>query len=153
MTASSAHVSRELALALRDAGLRWSPAAGDRFVIPQPALDGQVFTLSDMTIEAHEYPTGTVLGFNGTTEWALDSVAMDEALWLPREDQLRELLGSTFVSLQRTADGAGGAGAVFVVTTRHANGATREDRAGTAVDAYASALLALVQRATAEVGG
>ncbi|GEN78410.1 hypothetical protein [Actinotalea fermentans] len=149
MTAPSAHVSRELALALRDAGLRWTPAAGDRFVIPQPELDGQVFTLSDMTIEAHEYPTGTVLGFNGTTEWALDSVAKDEALWLPREDQLRELLGTTFVGLRRVDDGAA---TVFVVTTRDTDGAMREDRAGTAVDAYADALLALVRRATADVG-
>ena len=150
MTAPTpAHVSVALARALRDAGLRWSPAAGDRFVIPQPELDGQVFTLSDMTIEAHEYPTGTILGFNGTTEWALDSVAKDEALWLPREDQLRELLGATFVSLQRVDDD----GAVaFVVTTRATDGAGREDRAGTAVDAYAHALLALVQHATADVG-
>ncbi len=147
----TAHLSRELAVALRDAGLRWAPAAGDRFVIPQPELDGQVFTLSDMTIEAHEYPTGTVLGFNGTTEWALDSVAKDEALWLPREDQLRELLAGTFVGLQRVAGTDGDAS--FVVTTRGEDGAVREDRAATAVDAYGHAVLALVQRATADVVG
>ena len=144
-----AYLSRELAVALRDAGLRWSPAAGDRFVIPQPELDGQVFTLSDMTIEAHEYPTGTILGFNGTTEWALDSVAKDEALWLPREDQLREILGGTFVGLRREEDAAGTAS--FVVTTRAEDGATREDRASSAVDAYGSAVLALVRHATADV--
>ncbi len=146
---TTVHLSRELAVALRDAGLRWSPAAGDRFVIPQPELDGQVFTLSDMTIEAHEYPTGTILGFNGTTEWALDSVAKDEALWLPREDQLRELLGGTFVGLHREVAPDGTAS--FVVTTRGADGATREDGAATAVDAYGRAVLALVQRATADV--
>ena len=150
-TPAPVHLSRELAVALRDAGLRWSPAAGDRFVIPQPELDTQVFTLSDMTIEAHEYPTGTILGFNGTTEWALDSVAKDEALWLPREDQLRELLGATFVSLHRedAADGR----ATFVVTTRGEDGAPREDRAASAADAYGSAVLALVRRATADVVG
>lgn len=141
-------ISERLAVALRDAGLRWTPAAGDRFVIPQPELDGQVFTLSEMTIEAHHYPTGTVLGFNGTTEWALDSVAQDEALWLPREDQLRELLGAVFVSLRREdADGR----ATFVVTTRGPDVGEREDRAETAADAYALALLALVRRATADV--
>lgn len=150
MTSSTTvHLSRELAVALRDAGLRWSPAAGDRFVIPQPELDGQVFTLSDMTIEAHEYPTGTILGFNGTTEWALDSVAKDEALWLPREDQLRELLGGTFIGLQRD-EGSDGA-VSFVVTTRGRDGALREDRAASAVDAYGHAVLALVQHATADV--
>ena len=98
-------ISEHLAVALRDAGLRWDPAAGDRFVIPQPELDGQVFTLSEMTIEARHYPTGTILGFNGTTEWALDSVAKDEALWLPREDQLRELLGNRLEAVRRTEGG------------------------------------------------
>ena len=68
-----------------------------------------MFTVSDMTIEAHRYPTGTVLGFNGTTEWALDSVAIDDALWLPREDQLRDLLRGTFRQLIRTR-GMGGWG-------------------------------------------
>jgi hypothetical protein len=42
-----------------------------------------------------------VLGFNGTTEWALDSVALDDALWLPREDQLRDVIGRRFLSLTR----------------------------------------------------
>ena len=144
-------VSARLALALRDAGLRWTPAAGDRFVIPQPALAGQVFTLSDMTIEAHEFPSGTVLGFNGTTEWALDSVAKDEALWLPREDQLRELLGRTFVALVREVAGDV---VTYVVTTHQGEhgteGVDRADRAASAADAYALALLALVRRATAD---
>ena len=39
--------------------------------------------------------TGDVIGFNGTTEWALDSIELDHVLWLPREDQLRELMGAT----------------------------------------------------------
>jgi hypothetical protein len=47
-----------------------------------------------MTIEPRSYPTGVILAFNGTTEWALDSVAQADALWLPREDQLRELRGA-----------------------------------------------------------
>jgi hypothetical protein len=140
-------ISEHLAVALRDAGLRWAPAPGDRFVIPQPELAGQVFTLSEMTIEAHHYPTGTILGFNGTTEWALDSVAKDDVLWLPREDQLRELLGATFVSLERDPD----ADRPWVVAVREPDGATRRHRGATASDAYATALLALVQRATAPV--
>jgi hypothetical protein len=137
-------VSARLAADLRDAGLRWTPAPGDRFVIPKPGLEGSVFTLSEMTIEAHEYPTGTVLGFNGTTEWALDSVAKEEALWLPREDQVRDLLGGTFRSLRRVDD-------EYVVTTRDAGGAEHEYRARAAAEAYGLALLALVRRAMAEV--
>lgn len=94
-------ISTSLAAALRDAGLVWTPVSGDAFQIAGPDFEGDVFTVSDMTIEAHVYPTGTVLGFNGTTEWALDSVALDDALWLPREDQLRDALAGTFVSLTR----------------------------------------------------
>ncbi len=143
-------ISEHLAVSLRDAGLRWDPAPGDRFVIPQPELDGQVFTLSEMTIEARRYPTGTILGFNGTTEWALDSVAMDEALWLPGEDQLRDRLGGTFVALRRVgADGADGP-VSYVVTTRSPAG-EREFEAEDAADAYAHALLDLIRLAVAEV--
>ncbi|HEY3438757.1 MAG TPA: pilus assembly protein CpaE, partial [Actinotalea sp.] len=100
---------------------------------------GQLFTLSEMTIEAREFPTGTILGFNGTTEWALDSVAKDDVLWMPREDQLRELLGADFVSLVNAqAEDVGGA---YRVTVR-ADGTFTEHEALTASDAYALALLA-----------
>ena len=81
------------AQALAAAGILWQPVAGDRFTITQDELSGQVFWISDLTIEVHHYQDQTVLGFNGTTEWALDSVPLDVALWLPREDQLRELIG------------------------------------------------------------
>jgi hypothetical protein len=97
-------ISPELAQELRDAGLVWHPKSGDQFQINVPDLDVDVFTVSDMTIEAHHYPTGSILGFNGTTEWALDSVALEDALWLPREDQLRELLRTTFRALTRLTD-------------------------------------------------
>ena len=135
-------ISAQLALALRDAGLPWSPSAGDRFVIPQPELDGELFTLSEMTIEAREYPTGTILGFNGTTEWALDSVAKDDVLWMPREDQLRELLGESFVSLV-TGD-VTSFGPFYRVTTRSAQG-LQEYEAVTAADAYGLAVLAQLE--------
>ncbi|NRD27876.1 pilus assembly protein CpaE [Frigoribacterium sp. VKM Ac-2836] len=133
-----------LARRLRDAGLRWRPRTGDRFVIETPGFDGDVFTLSEMTIEAHEYPTGTVLGFNGTTEWALDSVAADDSLWLPREDQLRDLLGPVFRGLIRHVDDDGG-GTVYEVVTRP-TGADMDHRhrASGAEDAYAQALLAYI---------
>ena len=97
-------ISVDLALLLRNAGLRWRPASGDRFAMLQPEMDGEIFTISEMTIEAHTFPTGTVLGFNGTTEWALDSVTLDTALWLPREDQLRDMLGDRFAGLHRDAE-------------------------------------------------
>ncbi|EIC07089.1 MULTISPECIES: hypothetical protein [unclassified Microbacterium] len=97
-------ISTELALALRDAGLLWRPASGDRFQLDEPEFEADVFTVSEMTIEPRHYATGAILAFNGTTEWALDSVAQADALWLPREDQLRELLRGAFRRLERLAD-------------------------------------------------
>jgi hypothetical protein len=128
-----------LAAALRDAGLRWHPTTGDRFVIDKPGVDDDVYTVSEMTVERHDYPSGTVLGFNGTTEWALDSVDAAESLWLPREDQLRELLGSAFVSLTRTTSD-------FVVTAV-VDGEQREFGAPDAADAYGGALHAVIRAA------
>jgi hypothetical protein len=134
-------ITVDRALQLRGAGLRWHPTSGDRFAVLQAALAGEVFTISEMTIEPHDYPTGTVLGFNGTTEWALDSVAQEDALWLPREDQLRELLGRTFRSLARSTDGT------YQVLVELAGRPEQVFSAETADDAYAQALLALVSAA------
>lgn len=97
-------ISTELAAALRDAGLIWHPRSGDRFQLNEPEFEADIFTVSEMTIEPREYPTGKILSFNGTTEWALDSVALEDALWLPREDQLREMLRGAFKSLRRLPD-------------------------------------------------
>ncbi len=97
-------ISTEMALALRDAGLVWHPRSGDRFQLDEPEFEADVFTVSEMTIEPREYPTGRILAFNGTTEWALDSVALEDALWLPHEHQLRELLRGAFRVLRRLPD-------------------------------------------------
>ena len=135
-------ITVDLARRLRAAGLRWHPSSGDRFVIETPGFDGETFIVSDMTIEAHEYPTGTVLGFNGTTEWALDSVDAEDSLWLPREDQLRELLGPVFRGLTRHDDGGELA---YEVATRAVGADTAVlHRASDAEDAYAHALLAYI---------
>jgi hypothetical protein len=126
-------ISLELARALRDSALQWHPSSGDNFVIDRVEVDAEVFTLSDMTVEAYTFETGTVLGFNGTTEWALDSVDLEDAVWLPREDQLRALLGPAFIALR----------AGFTVTARVA-GAPVDFSATDAADAYARALLAIL---------
>lgn len=95
----------KLAHDLRDAGLRWEPASGDRFVIPDRDLDDQVFSISEMTIDVRSSPVGRLIAFNGTVEWALDSIMQREVIWLPSEGQLRELLGERFIALERTATG------------------------------------------------
>jgi hypothetical protein len=129
-------ISVELARRLRDGGLRWTPTRGDRFVVVDRDMDEDVFVLSDMTVELHQLPEGDLIGFNGTTEWALDAVEPDDALWLPHEDQLRSLLGATFVRLERD-------GSQCVVRIRV--GATEFDaRAEDAADAYGLALAFLI---------
>jgi hypothetical protein len=97
-------LSLSIARRLRDAGLSWTPRRGDRFVVADRDMDDEVFVLSDMTIEVHRYPGGPVIGFNGTTEWALDSVDQHDALWIPAEHQLREQLGAAFVRLEKSGD-------------------------------------------------
>jgi hypothetical protein len=122
----------DLAIRLRDAGLAWRPAPGDRFAVPDRGLDDEVFVVSNMTIEVHEVPEGTLIGFNGTTEWALDDLDKDEAVWLPREDQLRELLGAGFQRLDRVDGG-------YRVVT-----AAGEFTGNSAEEAYGHAVLRLV---------
>jgi hypothetical protein len=98
-------ISLDLARRIRAAGIPWVPAAGDRFFVPDRDMDDEVFVVSDMVVQVHDLPVGRLLGFNATTEWALDSILAHEVVWLPREEQLRELLGEAFVSLLATPGG------------------------------------------------
>ena len=104
--------ARRLRAATDADGIAWRPRSGDRFVIPDRDLDESVFVLSEMTINVERAIGGDIIKFNGTTEWALDSIAASEVLWLPREDQLRELLGVRFTRLEALGEPAGG----FAVT-------------------------------------
>lgn len=137
-THNTVMISLTLAHRLDAAGVRWRPRAGDRFTLRTAEVAGEVFTVADMVVEAREYPTGTLLAFNGTTEWALDSVQLEQALWLPREDQLRDLLGSSFLSLSRAATGQ------YQVLVGIPGQPEQSFAAHGAADAYATALLALV---------
>ena len=94
-------ITVELSRSLNHGGVLWQPTPGDRFTIDQPNVVGEVFWISHLTIDVHTFKGQPLLGFNGTTEWALDSVTLDTALWMPREDQLRELLGDRFAGLHR----------------------------------------------------
>ncbi|GAB2456677.1 pilus assembly protein CpaE [Xylanimonas ulmi] len=134
-------ISRDAAERLRAAGLLWRPRAGDRFAVLSDALAEDVFTVSDMVVERHDYASGTILGFNGTTEWALDSVPVEDTLWLPREDQLRELLGPAFRSLARSTMGWY---QVLVEIPGHPEQVFDSENPA---DAYAEALLTLVRAA------
>lgn len=125
--------ARRLQDALARAGVTWQPSAGDRFVVPDRDLDDAVFVVSEMTIEVEDAIGGALVKFNGTTEWALDSIEAADVVWVPWEHQLRELLGERFVSLEALDGPAGG----FAVTL--ADGGRHVDV--TAEAAYLQALL------------
>ncbi|NHA67872.1 hypothetical protein [Phycicoccus flavus] len=130
-------ISNQLARDLAATGVLWEPAAGDRFVIDTELLTEDVFWISDLTVEVHHYGGQSLLGFNGTTEWALDSVTLDQALWLPREDQLRGLIGNRLVSVRRTDE------AWEVTFTPEPGGEERMVQDPDLECAYARAVLAL----------
>lgn len=138
-------IPRELAAALRDAGLAWTPAKGDWFVIPDKGLDDLVFVLSDMVIESRRMALGRqLLAFNGTTEWAMDTLAASEALWLPREDQLREAIGEAFMSLELIPGETSGYAVAMLLGDREERFVDVEVES-----AYARALLALLSGSAA----
>src|SRR6478672_12489261 len=133
----------DLARRLRTAGLTWTPSAGDRFVLPVAGMEEEVFVISDLTVDVHHFKTGDVIGFNGTTEWALDSVEQDKAIWLPREDQLRDLLGDAFVTLEQLEGG-------YAVSARRRDGAVERHADIDAERAYARALLTRLETSAPE---
>ena len=98
-------ITRELAVELARRGLPWRPASGDRFHVPDRDLDDEVFVVSGMSIEVSDLPSGTEMRFNGTVEWALDSIAQSEVIWLPREEQMRDALGDRFLRLESVTGG------------------------------------------------
>jgi len=131
-------ISVDLARSLRTAGLTWEPATGDWFVVDAEELLEDRLVMSTLTVDVHRFATGTVLGFNGTTEWALDSVAVSDTLWLPTENQLRDRLGDAFTRLDRSAGG-------WRVELSVAD-APISFTSADAADAYARALLHLLTR-------
>jgi len=125
-----------LAQSLRAIGLPWNPLPGDRFVVPDRGMDDEVFVISNMVVEVQDAPSGQIIGFNGTTEWALDSLEHRQVVWMPRESQLRELLGDRFLRLEAVT---GGFAVVIDLDGEH------REVDGDAESAYARALLAVLQ--------
>lgn len=129
-------ISRDVAARLAPL-LDWVPANGDQFYIPRPEISESVFTISDMVVELIVKNGDSRFHFNGTVEWALDSVESDAVVWMPREEQLRLLLGDSFLSLDRLGDG-------FVVSATGPAGAFHTEPVADACDAYGEALLVVL---------
>jgi len=110
--------ARALRTAMERAGVAWTPSPGDRFFVPDRGFE-EPFIVSEMVIEVRDLPSGRLIRFNGTTEWALDSVAADEVLWVPWEHQLRHLLGERFARLERVPGEVEGYAVVLADGGRH----------------------------------
>ena len=131
-------ISIDLASRLHVAGLEWLPKEGDRFVIPDRGLEERVFSISEMTVDVRDVPTGRLISFNGAVEWALDSIMERDVIWLPSEAQLRDRLGLAFRSL----DLHEGSYRCRV----QIGGESRSYHAGDPADAYGMALLDLLEQ-------
>jgi hypothetical protein len=129
-------ISVELARQLQGQKLEWTPKLHDKFMIPDRDLGDQVFVIAELTIDVEELDGHATIMFNGAVEWSLDYIFSQEVVWLPSEEQLRDLLGASFVTLTR---GDGGFRCEIDV-----DGMTVVFSAADASDAYGQALLHLL---------
>jgi hypothetical protein len=132
-------ITTEMAVELARRGLTWEPTSGDRFHVPDRDLDDEVFVVSGMSIEVSDLPSGAEIRFNGTVEWALDSIAQSEVIWLPREGQMRDALGARFVRLERLGGETAGYAVVLDLAGREVRHVDID-----AERAYARALLSVL---------
>ena len=102
-------ISFPMAQRLKQAGLKWTPRLHDFFAIPERGMDTKVFVISDLQANIEKLFGAEVVAFQGASEWALDYLITSEAVWMPREEQLREALlassSETRLNLDCTPDG------------------------------------------------
>jgi hypothetical protein len=94
-------ISLQTARKLKEAGLSWQPALNDFFAIPDREMDDQIFVISEVQVTVEVMQELQVLTFQGASEWALDSLVMSESVWLPSEEQLRQMLEATLLKVGR----------------------------------------------------
>lgn len=134
-------ISLESAIKLKQAGLTWSPKTNDFFGVPDVGMDNKVFAMSDMTVSMEVLHGYHAITFNGAVEWALDFVYKADAVWLPTESQLREMvvarLGDEPSMVLQTSIG----GYVVVIKS---DGSKQVFEGITAEEAYTAALMSLL---------
>lgn len=133
----------DLAEQLRAAGLEWTPALHDFFALPGTAFAGRLFVITDLPANIAMIQGQPAFTFEGAAEWAMDYVFADEAVWMPTESQLRQAVEArapnTPLRLYVTALG-------YECALDIRADATLRFRATSAEDAYAQALIFLLQR-------
>ena len=136
-----------LAKQLKDAGLQWQPQLHDAFVIPDRGLDERPFVITEVMAYIEQLWGSPMVTFHGTAEWALDYVLQTEAVWLPSESQLREMIAQRVNDLVLAQTPAGYEcrftleGQPYTYTARDAS------------DAYGSGLLQLLWQQAANPEG
>lgn len=83
-------IALDVAKRLKDGGVKWEPAQGDKFALLDRDMDDRVFVVNDMATLIELLQGRPAVSFHGTPEWALDYVFLTEAVWLPDEGQLRQ---------------------------------------------------------------
>jgi len=94
-------LSLSTAKQLKEAGLIWTPALHDFFAIPERGFDDKVFVISDVFVNVEPLRGHLSATFQGSVEWALDHVVIEELVWLPTEEQLRDELESRLTTEPR----------------------------------------------------
>jgi len=145
-------ISLGTALKLKAAGLRWTPALHDFFAIPERGMDERLFVLADMLATMEMLQGMEVVAFQGASEWALDALVASEAVWMPTEEQLRQSLEA--VLLARGEGGLRLASGLTGCTVEYSlRGAAQKFSSPQASEAYAAALLSLIENELSSGGG
>ena len=137
-------LSVALAQQLKKAGLEWEPQLHDTFAVPDRGMNERRFVITEVLAYIELFKGSPVVTFHGTAEWALDFILQTEALWVPSETQLREMIAERVdeVLLAQTADG--------YECRIDLQGESLTFTSGDACDAYGSALLQLLWRQAAD---
>ena len=137
-------LSLALAEQLKKAGLEWEPQLHDTFAVPERGMNERRFVITEVLAYIELFRGSPVVTFHGTAEWALDFILQTEAVWVPSETQLREMIAehADEVVLAQTADG--------YECRLDLQGERLVFAADNACDAYGSALLQLLWRQAAD---
>ena len=136
-------ITLTLATQLKEAGLVWPATTNDFFAVPERGMDDRLFVLTDMQAQLDVFRGWPVVTFHGTSEWALDYILTAEAVWIPREEQLRERLISLLQDETEVQLSLHFAQDITCVIPWH--GTTKQFKADSAADAYGIALLFVLE--------
>lgn len=138
-------ISLETALKLKLAGLGWRPVLYDFFAIPERQMDEEIFVISNMLVTVNVLQGLQVVNFQGASEWALDSLVTIDAVWLPREDQLRQAVEAALLNRGwqdlRLSGGLNG----YRLEIKAGSAETKVYQAADASEVYSKALLDLLE--------